>query len=98
MATKQQFNFSQHQHTGNKAIDLVGNLIGCARHHNMPIKQIDLSPIYYEWFKSGAQTLMNRPLEDGELIQFDGVNINKGSRFQSKPAIIDYYPQNPELN
>ena len=72
---------------------MCGNLIGCARENNLPLKALHLTPLYYEWFKSGVQTLMGKPLEDGELLQFDGVNIEQGSRLQSKAVILEYYEQ-----
>jgi len=85
--------FTQHQTTGNRVIDMCANLIGCAREQRLPLKALHLSPLYYDWFRSGVQTLMNKPLEAGELLQFDGVNIEAGTKFQSKSIILEYYEQ-----
>ena len=87
------YNFSHYEPTHNKTIDLCANLICNARYHKMPLKSLHLTPLYYEWYKSGVQTLMNRPLLDEELLEFDGVNIEKGSKYQSKPVILEYYEQ-----
>ena len=37
---------------------------------------------------------MNRSLEDDEQLQFDGVDIEKASKFQTKNIVLEYYPQN----
>ena len=85
------YNFSDYEPTHNKAIDLCANLIANARVHKLPLKALHLTPLYYEWYKSGVQTLLNRPLLDEELLEFDGVNIEKGSRYQSKSVVLEYY-------
>lgn len=85
-------NFSEYQPTGCTPIDECANLIACAREARQPLKSITLKPLYYEWFKSGLQTLMNKPLQDGEKMEFDSVNIEKGSKFQSKQYVLEYYP------
>ncbi len=94
------YNFSNYQPTFNKQIDLCANLIGCARQQNRPIKTLSLKPINFEWFKSGVKTLMEHAkaspetiagVDNETVLMFDGVNIEKGSLFQSKPIIIEYY-------
>ena len=87
------YNFSKHEPSFNSAIDFCANLIWCAREHNEPIKALHLKPYFYEWYKSGVQTLIGRPLED-ELMEFDSVNIEKASLFQTKNVVIEYYPKN----
>jgi hypothetical protein len=83
--------YSNYTETGNRAIDMCANLIASGRKTNQPIKALHLSPIYYDWYKSGVQTLLNRPLEKGEDMQFDGVNIEKGTIYQMKSVVIEYY-------
>lgn len=90
------YHFSQYEPTYNKAIDQCANIIAVARQNLHPLKALHLSPFYYDWFKSGVQTLMNRPLDEGELLEFDGVNIEKGSKYQSKSIILEYYPSTHE--
>lgn len=90
---KTRYDYSRFQATGNKAIDLCANIIGCARENNQAIKALHLQKTYFEWYKAGVKTLINRDLEEGEGLQFDGVNIEQGGRFQSKPVVIEYYPQ-----
>jgi hypothetical protein len=75
---------------------MCADLIGCARKNKQAVKALHLTPMYYEWFKSGVQTLINRPLEDGEGLEFDNVNIEKGSKFQTKNIVIEYYPKASE--
>jgi len=100
------FNFSQFEPTYNKAIDYCANIIGLARTKNIPIEALSLSPLYFEWFKSGIKTMIenNKGLNWEEMIinidlvedsmQFDGVNIEKG-KFQSKPVVIKYFSEKP---
>jgi hypothetical protein len=85
------YDFNKYEPTHNKMIDLCANVISLARERNEPIKALHLKPMNYEWFKSGVQTLLNRPLEVEELLEFDGVNIELGSKFQSKTIVIEYY-------
>lgn len=85
------YDFSEYKPTYNKAIDQCANIIAVARVNLLPLKALHLSHIYYEWFKSGVQTLMNKPVLEDELLQFDGVDIEKGSKYQSKPIILEYY-------
>ena len=85
------FSFSEFQATGNKAIDECANLIACAREQNMAVKSLHLKPSYYSWFKSGVEILSGQALEVDQQMQFDGVNIEKGTIFQSKDCVIEYY-------
>jgi hypothetical protein len=85
------YDFNKYEQTHNKMIDLVANVISLARDRNEPIKALHLKPMNYEWFKSGVQTLIDRPLEADELLEFDSVNIELGSKFQSKTIVIEYY-------
>ena len=87
------YDFSNYERTHNTAIDMVANVIACCRVNNQALKAVHLTPIYYEWFKGGVQTLMDRPLLDEEQMEFDGVNIEKGDRFQSKNIVLEYYEQ-----
>lgn len=100
------FSFSQFEPTYNKAIDHCANIIGCARDRNIPIEALSLSPMYFEWFKSGVKALIeNQKPEHWEqmiadidanenAMQFDGVNIEKG-RYQLKSVVIKYYQTTP---
>ena len=87
------YDFSNYERTHNTAIDMVANVIACCRVNNQALKAVHLTPIYYEWFKGGVQTLLDRPLLDEEQMEFDGVNIEKGDRFQSKNIVLEYYEQ-----
>lgn len=95
------FIFSEYQPTFNKAIDLCTNIIYCARKNNLAVKALHLDKIHYEWYISGVKTLLEKQKPEGweeqiaEIktsgVQFDGVNIERGSRLQTKPVIIEYY-------
>ena len=86
------YNFSDYEATHNKAIDFCANLIAAARKQNTPVKALHLKPSYYEWFKSGVQILMNKDLLPEEKMQFDSVDIELGTVFQTKMVVIEYYP------
>lgn len=90
------YDFSSFERTHNRPIDECANLIECARKALQPLKALHLHPFYYEWYKSGVQTLMNRALNEDEKLQFDGVDIEKGTKFQSKNIILEYYEQRSE--
>ena len=85
--------FTQYQKTGCYAIDMCANLIACARVNRQAVKSLTLKPIMYEWFKSGTQQMMGKPLEDGQQMQLDGVDIEKGTIYQIKDVLIEYYQQ-----
>lgn len=94
------YNFSEFTPTFNKAIDLCANIIGCARDNGTPIKSLSLQPLHFEWFKGGVKQLMEQNgaspemianVDGDQMLQFDGVNIEKGSRLQTKAVIIEYY-------
>jgi hypothetical protein len=87
------YDFNKFERSHNTAIDQCANIISCARANFEPLKALHLHPMYYEWYKSGVQTLIDRPLMEGELMQFDGVNIEKGTKFQSKNIVLEYYEQ-----
>ena len=88
------YNFSNYKPTYNSAIDYCVNLIACARRNNMPIKALHLSPMYYEWFRSGVQTLMDKPIDADQPLMFDGVDIEKGTKFQRHAVLPEYYQLN----
>ena len=73
--------------TGNKAIDAVASCIMWHRKRRLALKAIYLKPMYYDWFKRGVEILQGRELLEGELLNMDAVNIEKGSTFQSKPIL-----------
>ena len=96
------YNFSKHKATGNQAIDFCANLIACARENNKPVKTLYLSKVFYAWFVSGMKILITHSdaenkdelinnIEKDECLSFDSVSIKKGSQFQMKPVIVEYY-------
>lgn len=83
--------------TGCKAIDAVASCIMFHRERKIALKAIHLKQPYYDWFKVGTEILQGRKLEEGELMAMDGVDIELGSRFQSKTILPELWPvQKPE--
>lgn len=78
--------------TGNKAIDAVASCIIYHRQRRVALKAIHLKQPYYDWFKMGVEVLQGKPLEDDQPLAMDGVDIELGSRFQSKPILPEEWP------
>jgi hypothetical protein len=77
--------------TGNKAIDAVASCIMWHRQRKIALKAIHLKEHYYDWFRTGVEVLQGKRLEDGQLMQFDGVDIEKGSRFQREAILPEVW-------
>ena len=50
----------------------------------------------YEQFQSWVQRNLNRELEQGEGMQFDDVNIEKGDKRQVTPILIELWESEKE--
>lgn len=85
------FNYNKYKSSGNPAIDLVANIVCEARAKQKPLKAIHLKPLFFDWFKGGVEILNGKPLLEDQGMQFDSVNIEKGTFYQSKMAILEYY-------
>lgn len=86
--SKKPFNIAtDYKSFGNKAMDAVASCILWHREQKIALKAIHLKQPYYDWFKKGVEVLQGHPLEDGQLMTFDAVNIEKGDRFQLKPVL-----------
>ncbi len=97
---KQIFDFANFERTGNNAIDLVAQAVGWARANHKPIKAVRLSPGYFDLFRLGLEVLarskgVNLELTGLEVLEFDGVNVNRGTGSQFEKLIIDWYGQTP---
>ena len=77
--------------TGNRAIDGVASCIIWHRQRGIALKAIHLKEMYYDWFRMGVEVLQGKPLEEGQLMQFDGVNIEKGSRLQRSAILAELW-------
>lgn len=78
---------TDYKSVGNKAIDAVASCICWHRERKIALKAIFLTEIYYDWFRAGIEVLNGGPLQEGQQMTFDAVNIEKGSSFQSKPIL-----------
>ena len=76
---------------GNMAIDGVASCIMYHRKLKIGLRAIYLKPFWYELFKKGTINILGRPLEEGEFLSMDGINIEKGSLFQSKPILPETF-------
>lgn len=93
------FDYSQYDKTGNKAIDMVAACVGHYRQFLKPLKTIYLKPQLFDLFKKGAEVLAKREFEDGELMQFDSVNIERGSYLMvGKDLYVDFWEAEKVLN
>lgn len=95
--------YTRYQPTGIRAIDLVTRVLYHERLRNMPVKAIHLSPLHYDHYISGINYLLERErgygLLVGELVQFDGVNIERGDSRQAQEYLLEYYPMmQPSMN
>lgn len=70
---------------GNRTIDTVASMIIWHRNRKIALKTIYVKQPYYDRFMEGLEKLMGRKLEDGELMSFDAVNIEKASFLQVTP-------------
>jgi hypothetical protein len=96
---RQFFNFSEFQNTGNKAIDLVAACVGHYRQFKKPLKVIYLKPNLFDLFKAGTEVLMKREIQEDELLQFDGVYIEKGSSLMvGRDLYVDFWEPEKALN
>ena len=48
---------------------------------------------YQQWANIEMNKLGGRPLTEEDPLQFDGVNIEKGSQSQSTPIVIELWEQ-----
>lgn len=78
--------------TGCKAIDAVASCIIFHRQRKIALKAIHLKQPYYDWFKMGTEVLQGKSIEEGQQLSMDGVEIELGSRFQSKSILPEPWP------
>ena len=86
-----------YQPTGNKAIDAVASCIMWHRERNIALKAIHLKQPYYDWFKMGVEVLQGKPLEEDQLLSMDAVEIELGSKFQSKAILPERWVSAPSI-
>jgi hypothetical protein len=77
--------------SNNRAVDAVASCIMYFRKRHIGLKAIHLKEPYYSQFLKWTESNLGRKLEDGELVQFDKVDIDKGSVFQIKEIQPEYF-------
>jgi hypothetical protein len=93
------FDYSEYDKTYNKAIDMVAACIGHYRQFKKPLKTIYLKPQLFDLFRKGVEVMMKREIEPGELLQFDSVNIERGSYLMvGKELYVDFWSNETVLN
>lgn len=97
--TRTFFDYSQYDKTYNKAIDLCAACIGHYRQFGKPLKSIYLKPQLYDLFKKGIELLMGCEFEEGELMEFDSVKIERGNYLMvGKELYVDFWEGERVLN
>lgn len=87
------FDFKNYEPTCNLAVDAVAACVYFYRQRKRALKTIYLTPKYYELFKLWVIVNFGQEKADSMKWEFDGVNIEKGTRFQLKPLVWDFYPE-----
>lgn len=93
------FSFSSYQRTYNNAIDLVAECVGYHRGIHAPIKAIHLRPDRYGLFQKGVEVLMRQQGKEynpDQRMEFDGVYIENGGRYQIESIRVEFYPLKAE--
>ncbi|WP_315823014.1 hypothetical protein [Paraflavitalea speifideaquila] len=97
MSTKRPYDITKDfRPTGCKAIDQVASCIIFYQQRCIALKAIHLKEPYYSWFKMGLEVLNGRPMLEGEEMAFNGIDIEKGSRFQTDPILPERWPVSRE--
>ena len=84
-------NWKEYKTQGVQAVDMCAACIFAHRLKSQPIKAIHLLPRMYDQFKQWTERKLGRELEDGELLEFDSVKIEKGYKGQSTPLVIEMW-------
>ena len=88
------------QPTGNSVADLVSGAVGHYRKIGKPLRTIYLHSylynmwemfIYKNYKEQGKASEFDELREQGQMFQFDGVNIDRASRFQTSNLAFDFY-------
>ena len=84
-------NWQQWERTHIKAVDLCAEVISEHRKKSIPIKALHLWPDLYKQFLGWTEKNLARELAEGEKMEFDGVNIEIGTRQQATPVLIELF-------
>ncbi len=87
------FDWNTWQSTHIKAVDLCASIIYQHRQREIPLKALHLWPDMYNQFQGWTEKNLGRELAEREKMEFDGVYIERGTRWQSTPALIELWPK-----
>lgn len=84
---------TDYERQNNLAVDMCAACIFFYRKRNRAVKAIYLTPRYYALFRHwvGEKFGIEAALTKG--IQFDGVNIEEGSRLQTENLVVEFWPE-----
>ena len=91
---------NEYNRTGSTVADLIATAVGHYRKIMRPLKTIYLHPylynqwemfIYRNYEKMGKKAEFEELKEKGQMFQFDGVNIDLASRFQTSNLSFEFY-------
>jgi hypothetical protein len=86
-----EFDWSKYQRQHVQAVDMVAATIFANRVKYIPVKAVHLWPSMYDQFRAWAEKLIGRELEPDEHLEFDTVYIEKGTRSQSTPIVVEVW-------
>jgi hypothetical protein len=91
---KKPFNLeTDYQRQHNLAVDMCAACILHNRKRARALKTIYLWPRYYALFQHWVSEQAGIAKALTSTYQFDGVNIEEGSRLQSEPLVVEYWPE-----
>jgi hypothetical protein len=79
--------------TGVKSVDMVSACILFYRKRQRALKAIYLRPKLFETFRDWVIRNVGEKEYQGKQLQYDGVNIEIGSKFQTEQLIPEFYPE-----
>jgi hypothetical protein len=86
-------NWKEWKGTGVQAVDMCASAILSHRIKYLPLKAIHLLPNMYDQFRLWLEKKSGKELEEGQGIQFDSVNIERGQAQQSTPLLLELWDQ-----
>lgn len=87
------FQWKDYERQHVQAVDMCAAAIVAHRVKNIPLKAIHLWPDMYKQFKGWTEKNLKRELQDGEQMEFDGVNIEMGTKQQKTPLLLELWAQ-----
>lgn len=91
---KKQFDIEKDARTtGVLSVDMVSTCILFYRRRQRALKAIYLKPALYASFRLWVILNVGSEAVEGRQLEYDGVNIEAGSMFQSKSLVVDFWEE-----